>query len=202
LDKTIEAIDEGNREQAKAYAQQLWDEGRPLHDLMGDMVALILTYVGETVGEDAVEDALRYTGERLWKPIVATMKAEGVEQLAQIFAAFLRAHGVDFHVEEDEEKFAFVAKYCTSGGRMMKEGKIDTSKRHPFNLGTTKKAYPWSFDQTGVPYYCCHCSLWMQIQSKEWGMDIIEHRFGRQFDDNGNPIDEPCKTFIYKKPRP
>ena len=68
LDKTIEAIDAGNREEAKAYARQLWDEGRPLHDLTCDMVALLLTYIAETIGEEAVEGMLRYMGKRLWKP--------------------------------------------------------------------------------------------------------------------------------------
>jgi hypothetical protein len=129
------------------------------------------------------------------------MKEKGAEAFVEMNATILRAHGYDFHCEEDDEKFVFVLKYCPSGGRMMKEGKSDTSSRHPLNFGTTKKPYPWSFNRAGVLYYCCHCPLWLDILPGEWGWDVFEAKFGRQFDEKGISIDEPCKMIIYKEPR-
>jgi len=201
LDKALEAIDAGQKEEAKTYVRQLWEEGRPLHDLMCDSGALNLNFIAEKLGEEAIEEATRYMGEILWKPVAMSMQHGGLDTLVSMFAAMLRAHGVDFYVEEDDEKFSFVVRYCTSGGRMMKEGKVDTSDRHPLNFGATKKAYPWSFNQAGIPYYCCHCCVCMEMQSREWGLDIFEHHFGRQFDEQGNPVDEPCRTIIYKTKR-
>ncbi len=30
-------------------------------------------------------------------------------------------------------------------------------QRKPYDQGITQHAYPWSFDQAGVPYFCCQC---------------------------------------------
>ena len=201
LDQSLSAIEAGEKDKAKALVKQLWNEGRPLHDLVGDTVALLLTYIGDRLGEEAIEDVTRYMGEELWKPIFLYMKDQGPDAMAAMFATFLRAHGMDFYCEEDDEKYAFVMHYCTSGGRMIKEGKNEDSDRHPCNFGLTKSAHPWSFNKTGIPYYCCHCALCMDMQPREWGWDIMEHQFGRQFDEEGTPVDEPCKTIIYKKPQ-
>jgi hypothetical protein len=34
--------------------------------------------------------------------------------------------------------------------------------------GRTSKAYPWSWSQAGVPYYCLHCAV-NEILMIEWG---------------------------------
>ncbi len=37
------------------------------------------------------------------------------------------------------------------------------TQRKPYGLGRTQKAHAWSFDQKGVPYFCCPCGM---IQEK------------------------------------
>jgi len=202
LEKTIEAIQQGKKDEAIALARQIWEEGRPLHDLYGDMSGLLCTYIAEKLGEEAVNDAWRYVGEQLWKPLLLHIKENGgTELLVEIYAAFLRAHGHDFYVEQDEEKTVFVMKYCASGGRLIKEGKNEDSNRYPVNIGVTKKAYPWSFNMSGLSYYCVHTPLWMDLLPREWGWDVFKSEFGRQFDENGNPVNEPCKAIIFKAPQ-
>ena len=201
LDKTIEAIEARNLEDAKMFARQIWDEFRPLHDSYGDTNASLLTFIAKKLGEEAVLEAYRYMAEDFWKPVVMMMKEQGVDASIGFFCTVLRAHGSEFYCEEDDEKYIIVTEYCGSGGRMMKEGKNDTSERSPLNFGTTKKPYPWSFNKTGISYYCCHCAIWLETLAKEWGFDVFRHEFGRQFDDNGNPLDEPCVTTVYKTPR-
>jgi len=201
LTKTIEAIKAGDQETAIRCAQEIWDEGRPLHDLYGDMAGLLVTYIADKLGEEAVDDAWRFVGEQVWKPLLMHLKEQGTEVLVQVYAAFLRAHGHNFYVEQDEEKTVFVMDYCASGGRLIKEGKNDNCSHHPMNIGTTKKAYSWSFNQKGISYYCIHTPLWMDILPREWGWDVFESTFGRQFDEAGNPVNEPCKAIIYKNPR-
>jgi len=201
VERTIEAIEAGKKDDAKELAKLIWEETRPVHDMYGDLTASLFTFIAKKYGEEAVEEAHRYYGEEIWKPILLSMKDKGVAALINVYAFFMRTHGFDFYCEEDGEKYVFVSKYCPSGGRMMKEGKNDNSDRHPFQFGTTKKAYPWSFHKKGISYYCSHCSLWMDMLPREWGWDIFEFKFGRQFDEEGKPIDEPCRTIIYKTPR-
>jgi len=202
LEKTIEAIQQGKKDEAIALARQIWEEGRPLHDLYGDMAGLLCTYIADKLGEEAVEDAWRYVADQLWKPGILQSKESGnTEQLVLDYAATLRAHGHDFYVEQDDEKTVFVMKCCGSGGRQIKEGKNEDSDRSPVNIGITKKAYPWSFNMKGLSYYCVHTPLWMDMLPREWGWDVFKSEFGRQFDADGNPVDEPCKAIIYKKPR-
>ncbi|AGL00666.1 hypothetical protein [Desulfoscipio gibsoniae] len=202
LNLAIDAINRGNQENALVFTRQIWEEGRPLHDLYGDMAGLFCTYIADKLGEEAVEDAWRFVGEQLWRPLLMYIKDNGgTKALVDIYAAFLRSHGHDFYVEQDDEKTVFVMKYCASGGRMIKEGKNDNSNRHSVNIGTTRKKYPWGFNMEGLSYYCVHTPLWMDILPREWGWDVFKSEFGRQFDELGNPVDEPCKATIYHKPR-
>lgn len=201
LDKTIEAIEKGDKEQAIASARQIWEEGRPLHDLYGDMAGLLCTFIAEKIGEEAVDEAWRYVGEQVWKPVLMALKDAGTDVLVEVYASFLRAHGHDFYVEQDDKKTVFVMNYCASGGRLIKEGKNDNSQRHPMQIGTTKKAYPWSFNMKGLSYYCIHTPLWMDMLPREWGWDVFKSEFGRQFDEDGNQVNEPCRAIIYHKPQ-
>ncbi len=86
---------------------------------------------------------------------------------------------------------------CGSGGRMRRTGEIDKIPPRdgpPFNLGRTKKAWPWSWSKAGVPYYCVHCCIWSEIIPTEL---------------NGYPTrvtlwnedpEKPCRWAFYKKP--
>ena len=92
------------------------------------------------------------------------------------------------YVEEDDEKFVLVLPYCGSGGRMQKEGKV----------GSTRKAYPWSFDQEGVSYYCCHEGVFNQV-FEELGFGNMKFEYCPQFDKEGKPTGDVCRCVIYKK---
>lgn len=201
VEKVIEAIDEDKKEEAKSLAQEIWEETRPVHDQYGDLLSSLLTYISKRLGEEAVEDAFRYMAEEMWKPVLLGMKGEDTDSFVHMVTFFLRTHGFEFSCDEDDEKYVFTLRYCPSGGRMMKEGKNDDSDRHSYRFGMTQRAYPWSFNQRGISYYCCHCALWMDILPREWGWDVIETQFGKQFDEKGNPIDDPCRMVIYKNPR-
>lgn len=195
LEKTLEAIDRGEAELAKKHAREIWDEGRPLHDLYGDMCALFCTYIAEKLGEEAVEEVWRMIGEQLWKPVLMQAKENGgTAALIEIYASFLRAHGYKFHAEEDQEKVVFYSDYCPSGGRMIEEGKIAGDPAHTVNMGATKKAHAWSCNRENFPYYCVHTPLWMDIMPREWGWDVFKSEDGH----NGLCCG---KTTIYKEPQ-
>jgi len=172
-----------------------------VQSLLSELVSSLLTFMAKKDGEEAVEEAWRYASNDCWKPVVMMLKDMEYDKVIDIYPSVHRALGSEFYVEQDEEKTVITVTSCGSGGKMMKEGKYDNTDRHPMNGGTTKKAYPWSCNQAGMPYYCIHAPLMFSKLPKEWGWNQIDFEYGRQFDDDGNPVDEPCKVTIYKKPR-
>lgn len=201
LAKCQAAISRGDREEASRLAQTIWDEWRPLHDLYVDMSGLFCTFIRDRLGDGAVEEVWRFIGEKLWKPILEQMKKTGsTELLVVIYAQFLRAHGHDFTVIEDDEKTSFIMHFCASGGMLMRDGKNEDSTRNPINIAVMKTRADWTFNRP-LSAYCVHSALWMDIMPREWGWDVFESTFGRQFDENGNPVDEPCVARIYRLPR-
>ena len=132
---------------------EIWDEGRSIHDLYGDTAAIFLDFVQERLGEDAVEEAWRYVDEKLWQPVLEASRDEDPARLAETYAMLLGSHGYDFSCEEDDDSFRFRLHYCPSGGRMLQEGKAKRSDRHPAAFGVTEDPRTWSFGQKGVPYY-------------------------------------------------
>jgi hypothetical protein len=200
-DRTVAAIREGRKEEALQGVEAILAEAKPIHDFYGDMCAVFCDFIKDEMGEEAVEKAWRYLGERLWKPVYEQLSQGGAEALASVYAMFLRSHRYDFRVEEDDEKFTFHLDYCPSGQRLMMEGKTAGDPRHPLQHGVSQKPYPWTFNKQGVPHYCGHTALWFSIMPAEWGNPMMSAKFG-QFDAEGRVAGTPCMTFIYKSPRP
>lgn len=195
---TVQAIKEGRIADAIAGVDAVWAEGRPIHDVYGDMCALFCDFIAEELGEDGVERAWRYLGEKLWRPIFTEAAKAGGEALAGMYAMFLRSHGYKFRVEEDEDKYSFYLDYCPSGQRLMVEGKLEGDPRHPMSHGVSKKPVPWTFNKKGVPYYCGHTALWFDVMPKEWGLPLMSGKYG-DFDPEGQVKGIPCMTFIRKR---
>ncbi len=201
LERCLKAIEHGDRELAAREAQAIWDEWRPLHDMYVEMAGLFATYVRDKLGEAAVEDAWRVIGEKLWKPVLMHFKETGsTKLLVEVYAQFLRAHGHDFAVESDQEKTTFTMKYCASGGMLMRDGKNEGCGRHPLDVGVMNTRADWTFNRA-LSAYCVHTPLWMDIMPREWGWDVFKSTFGRQFDDDGKAVNEPCIAVIYHEPQ-
>ena len=195
--KAIDAIREGRTADALKGVDEIWAEGRPIHDFYGDMCATFCDFIAEELDEGAVERAWRFIGERLWKPVFMEVAKDGAVAVAGLYAMFLRSHGYQFRIEEDDEKIVFLLDYCPSGQRLMMEGKIKGDRRHPLDHGVSSKPYPWTFGRTGVPYYCAHTELWFTTMPAEWGIPIMSTEFG-QFDSEGHVIGTPCTTTFWK----
>jgi len=186
-EKAIAAVKAGKKEEALAHIEELGQIFRPLHDRYGNWIEYLLDMIAERVGEDAVEEALRGIGIEVYGPWLPLFKTTTSEELTRFFAMAHKVHNSTFHIEEDDEKFTLVIPYCGSGGRIQKEGKAKT----------TSKPYPWSFNQEGINYYCCHCPVHVELY-KEYGCKRIEVQLDKQVDKDGKPIIASCKYIIYK----
>jgi hypothetical protein len=172
-----EAVSAGEKDEAMKCITQLWEEGRMVQSLLSELVSSLLTFTAKKDGEEAVEEAWRYASNDCWKPVVMMLKDMEYDKVIDIYPSVHRALGSEFYVEQDEEKTVFTVTSCGSGGKMMKEGKYDNTDRHPMNGGTTKKAYPWSCNRAGMPYYCIHAPLMFSKLPKLVGL-IKRYRFG------------------------
>jgi hypothetical protein len=200
-DRALSALDAGDVDGARAAIRGILDEEKPIHDLYGDMCASFLTFIAGRLGEEAVVDAWRHVAEDVWKPVLMQFKARGdTAGLAAAFAGFLISHRYDFSVLEDGEKWSFEVGWCTSGERMVVDGKVDGAQGNPaghHRFGSTAKAYPWSLGAERFPYYDVHSALWMKLLPAEWGWDVMDVKYARKR--HGELA--VTRYVIYKAPR-
>lgn len=189
-EKLIEAIKSGKTEEALKYVNDLYEMFRGMHDGFINWISLMHAKLAEAKGEEWLEEFTRDRIYPRWRPIFQTMKDMSPEQRVNMICDIHKPMYTEFHVEEDNEKFVVAVTGCNNGGRLIRDGIAKQQN------ALTKKAYPWCFNKVGVPYYCIHAAIFNEI-FKELGLNI-ELQWGRQYDDQGKKIDEPCKYVIDK----
>jgi len=190
-EKAVEAIRAGKIQEALGYLNDVNEQFHKLHDAYSNHLSLLLGTLAETQGDKWYEAFDRKTVFEMFRAKYERWRDMSPEQRVEDICNSHRAHYSEFHVEEDGEKFVVVMTGCGAGGRLVRDG---IAKRQN---AITRKAYPWSFNRAGFPYYCSHGyhlnALWKELGIK------AELQWGRQYDDQGNRIDEPCKYIVYKK---
>jgi hypothetical protein len=189
-EKAVEAIEAVKTGEALSYLNDVYEQFHALHDAFSNHISLLEGTLAKTQGDKWYEAFERKTIFGSFRPKYERYKDMSVEQRVEAICNSMRAHYSEFHVEEDAEKFVVVITGCGAGGRLIRDG---IAKRQN---AMTKKAYPWSFNRVGFPYYCAHAYFLNEL-FKELGLRI-KIEYGRQYDDKGNKIDEPCKYIVYK----
>ena len=199
MDRAIEAIDNGDTETARRLCEAMKHEWRALHDLMVEGIAGLISYIAESQGESAVEDAWRYGNERTWKDDVEKIVSYPRREIVKALAATWRAHSTSgvgpkpgaFTITEDHEKFTFSMNPCGSGQRLVQRGKYEGET----GFRTTDEAHTWSYGRKDFPLYCTHCAFMNEVQPIEWlGFPIYP---SDPPDDYGK---DPCVWYWYKDP--
>ncbi len=189
-ERLIEAIKSEETEEALRCVKDLYEMFRGMHDGFVNAISLMHAKLAEANGEEWLDGFTRARIYPAWRPIFLAMKDMAPEQRVHAICAIHRPMYSEFHVEEDDEKFVVAVTGCNNGGRLIRDGMAKQQN------ALTKKAYPWCFNKEGVPYYCIHASVFNEI-FKELDLSI-QLQWGRQYDDRGNQIDEPCKYVILK----
>lgn len=199
-DRLRDAICAGATDTALAAVDDVLAEAVPIHDLMGDLTAALLTFIADRLGEEAVEQAWRYAGETCWRPFFeAFWAADDAEGFARMFVAFLHSHRYEISVAEEPGRWVVHVHRGTSGERMLTEGKVagdhgDPAGHHTY--GASRKAYPWTFGFEGLPYYDVHSAVWMHLQPQEWGWPVLDVEYGVK--DHGAVAEQ--RFLLYKDP--
>jgi hypothetical protein len=197
MDRAIEAIDAGEVERARELCDSMRDEWRVLHDVMGELILGLISYVQERLGDDGVEEAWRSCMERGWRRDAE--KAIGVDRrrMVEALAATWRAHSLSgrgpvpasFTITEDEAKITFTMHPCGSGQRMWQRGLYDGEAAY----GKTQDAHDWSYGRKDFPLYCTHCTFMNEMLPIEWyGLPLYPSNPPEDFDH------DPCVWHWYK----
>ncbi|MEY2433378.1 MAG: hypothetical protein QOC92_3103 [Acidimicrobiaceae bacterium] len=193
LDRVKQAIVDGRSDDALALLDDAAQRIRGLQIYSIEWLTSLLSFIGREFGEDAVERAVRTSGDDFvrgrrepsgappWETLPATVRAKAI-------ARAMVANGGGCEVSEDDEKIVLSFR-CGSGGRLIDEGRYDDDGGPYLTL---RERGPRTFDRDALPVYCVHCSVNNEIQPVEWGgtptsIEYPPERAG-----------EPCTHHVYK----
>ena len=189
-EKAMEAIKAGKTKEALAYLNDVYEQFHALHDGYSNDISFLEGILAKTLGDKGYEAFERKKVFELLGPKYERYKGMSAEQKVGAICNSMRAHYSEFHVEEDDKQFAVKITGCGAGGRLVRDGIAMRQN------AVTKKAYPWSFNRVGFPYYCAHAYFLNELFN-ELGINV-KIEYGRQYDDQGNKINEPCQYMVYK----
>ena len=177
-----QAIQGKRIDEALDLFEYCYEEDKEQDDNMASIAETFITRIA-SFGEEEVEKVWReggwYTKAKKWLSLIG-----GVDESLQRWVEIQRAHKGELTITEEPDKYVVRCDPCGTGGRV----------RRTRSVGILKKAYPWSWSQTGVPIYCTHCCAYFEIFAIELrGYPIAV------FLPSDKP-EEPCIQLFYKKP--
>ncbi len=161
-----------------------------LKDYSINWITTLLTFIGEELGEEAVERALRKTGDEFVKPRRDTGTEWGTlpaSARAKVIARAMLANMGEVEVEEDDEKIVLSFR-CGSGGKLIEDGRYEGE--HAYLKLREQSGQTFMRDELWV--YCAHCSVNNEIQPVEWGATPTSVEFPPE------APGEPCVHHLYK----
>ena len=167
LDDALAALSAGNIGQVDLSL----GHGRRVYKTMGDEVVKfvqdILTELANKVGDDGPIAALRGPYDHIWRKRYAKWESLTGEQRLQLSCEGMRAHfggptrQGEFRVDDEGSRFRMSFAGCGTGG-VLRRGDIETGEGPYLTVGTIKTPQPYSWGLTGMPWYCVHCSLYLE----------------------------------------
>ena len=184
FEKLRRQIKEGNTEKALELVNEIDSTKHDFDESYRQWIDLMLTYIGDNMGEEALYEIHRENGERaLWPRLGWIFDPISIEEkVRKRSRTWTHFHMTNLEaIEEDDEKFIFKIK-CDSGG----------SIRMWPQYGKTKEPHPWSHGEKDFSYYCAHCPIvleMMAIERKGYPAWVSEPQ------PNGK-----CIQYLYKDP--
>jgi len=188
--QALDALADGDSDRAADQVERAERQARQLKQYSIRWIAELLSWIGETEGEDAVEAALRRFGERNlaeradpendWWSVPAEVRAK-------VVARAMLANGADVDLDEDDEKIIMSFR-CGSGGWLVDSGAYEGDDA----LMTLTEPGPRTFGRDSMWVYCAHCSVNNEMQSVENTGRLTSVEFPPE-----RPGD-PCVHHVYR----
>ena len=192
-DQAKAALDAGDADAAKAFIDRAVDQWAGLQDYSINWIAALLSFIADEMGEDAVERALRKTGDEFVRPRRASGTAWGdvpAAQRAKVIARSMLGNMGEVTVDEDDEKIILSFR-CGSGGKLVDDGRYEGDHAY----ARLREAGGRTFMRDELWVYCAHCSVNNEIQPVEWGETPTSIEFPPE------RAGERCVHHIYKDTR-
>lgn len=183
----------GDTETASALLDTAIERWRSLQDYSINWITSLLSFIGRELGEDAVERALRITGDDFVGPrrqAATPWESLPASARAKVIARAMVANFATCEVDEDDEKIT-LSFACGTGGRLIDEGRYEGDDGYLVLC----EPGPRTFMRDTLGVYCAHCSINNEIQPVERGgvPMSIEHP--------PTTKGAPCVHHVYKDPR-
>jgi hypothetical protein len=162
-----QAVEEGRSQDAIDLIDRAVAQWASLKDYSINWITSLLTFVADELGEEAVERALRKTGDEFVRPrrdTGASWSDLPAAQRAKVIARSMLGNMGQVDVDEDDEKIVLSFR-CGSGGKLIDDGRYEGE--HAYR--TLRERSGRTFMRDELPVYCAHCSVNNEIQPVEWG---------------------------------
>jgi hypothetical protein len=199
-DQAKAAIEDGRPADAVAHIDTTVERWRRMQDYSINWITSLLSFIGDELGEEGVERALRRTGDEFIRPRRDTgveWSTLPAEARAKVIARAMVANFGTCEVQEDDDKITLRFR-CGTGGRLIDEGRYRASEGGVDDGSegylVLREAGPRTFGRDELPVYCAHCSVNNEIQPVEWGgvPTSVEHP--------PTAPGEPCVHEIWRDP--
>src|SRR3954462_11957678 len=155
-ERAKQAIADGRLADAVARIDEAAQRTRSLQIYSIEWITSLLSFIARELGEDAVERALRTSGDDFihdrrqgpWDELPANVRAK-------VIARAMVANGGACEVDEDDDKVV-LSFQCGSGGRLIDEGRYDVDGGSYLTL---RERSGRTFSRAELPVYCAHCSV-------------------------------------------
>ena len=165
-----EAINARDAAAAVDWLDKMRLEFKNPHEMLVAWIQEMLTCIAKTWGEDAVLDSILETHQSIWGDRYARWdQMTPLEKLALTVEGMRGGHFSgprrrgDMILTDEGDRYRMVMDPCGSGG-VLRRGDPETG-RPPYPLddhGTNQAPHPWTWQKTGVHWYCAHCCISME----------------------------------------
>lgn len=187
-----DAIARGDDDDAVVLIDRAVAQWSGLKDYSINWITSLLTFIGDELGEDAVERALRKTGDEFVRPRRDTGTSWGslpASARAKVIARAMLGNMGEVDVEEDDEKITLAFR-CGSGGKLIDDGRYEGEQAYL----RLRERSGRTFMRDELWVYCAHCSVNNEIQAVEWGETPTSVEYPPE------RAGERCVHHLYKDP--
>lgn len=188
-----EALDNGDTDDARDQIDRAERQAAALKQYSIRWIAELLSWVGETQGEAAVEEVLRRFGDRNLADRAAPDNdwwSVPPEVRAKVVARAMLANGAEVELSEDDEKIVMSFR-CGSGGMLIDSGAYEGE---PALMKLTESG-PRTFGRDSLWVYCAHCSVNNEMQAVEATGRLTTVEFPPE------RAGERCVHHVYRRPQ-
>lgn len=170
--EAVTAIERDDRAAAEVALEHTRRTLKLINDETVRFIQDILTALADEHGEDEPARALRGPYERIWRERYRGWgEMSALEQL-QLSAEGMRTHfgGAtrhgEFEIVDEPDRYRMVFAPCGTGG-VLRRGDPESGEPAWDTHGVNTIPKPYTWGRVGVPWYCIHCSLYLE----HWAAD-------------------------------